>query len=60
MVTRATLERVVLRTAAELRALADADDVPPRVRSVLIAHVDELRSVLPREAELEIDQRPLF
>ena len=58
--TREILRAEVLRLACELRELADADDVPPRVRHELLARVDELRRVLPPDADLTIDQRSLF
>ena len=43
MITREHLRAEVLRLACELRELADADDVTPRVRRELLARVDELR-----------------
>ena len=60
MSTREHLRAEVLRLACELRELADADDVTPRVRIELLARVDELRRVLPADADLAIDQRSLF
>ena len=60
MVTRETLRAEMLRLACWLRDLADAPDVPARVRLELLERVDELRAVLPAGSELEIDQRSLF
>ena len=59
-VTRDQLLAAALTAASALRTLADADDVPQRVRVELLARVDALRRVLPADSDLTIDQRSLF
>ncbi len=71
--TRADLETVALAVAAVLAELADqvtsreesvsltrGRPCPDHLRRVLLDQVDKLRRVLPADAELTIDQRPLF
>ncbi len=60
MVTRDKLRAELLAQACRLRELADAPDVPERVRAELLRCVDETRAILPAGSELEIDQRSLF
>ncbi len=60
--TRADLETVALAVATELADIADNSTAynSSEIRRDLNAIVDRLRVVLPAEAELTIDQRPLF